>query len=151
MQLRSNPFRLPSSKRFKAIFHVFTIIVHSNYEEDCSAASPCICLLVCNHSQQRRQGDLLKTESAVDSRACCARALSLISIKFHKSMWARRSEITARFLKWKYPHMLFLAEDCSRGQDPQADGSDCSISLAAAGPRGARRKENSTICHRSDK
>lgn len=46
--------------------------------------------------------------------------------------------------------MLFLAEDCSQGQDQQADSSDCSMPLATAGPHGAQGKHITTICHRSD-
>lgn len=53
MQLTSKPCHLPaSSKWFKAVFHIFTITVHSNYEENCSEISPCICLSVCNRSKQ---------------------------------------------------------------------------------------------------
>lgn len=47
--------------------------------------------------------------------------------------------------------MLLLAEDYSRGQDQQVDSSKCSMCLPVAGPHGARGKEDSTICHRSDK
>lgn len=56
---------------------------------------------------------------------CCARALTLSSVKLHESVLARRSELTAHFLTWEYPQMLLLAEDW--GQEQQGDGSDCSV------------------------
>lgn len=52
MQLRSKPCHLPATKWFKAVFPIFTKIVHSNCEEDCSEISPCICLSVCKRSKQ---------------------------------------------------------------------------------------------------
>lgn len=56
-----------------------------------------------NHWVQRRPGDLLIIKSTMNSRKCCERVPSLTSIKLRKSMLAKRSEITAHFLKWKYP------------------------------------------------
>lgn len=121
---RSKPYPLPVSKCFKAVFYISTILFQRMVGGDLKnslAPSPeqvhfplesVLASCLSKYSKQpslstKGQEALLKIESAGDRRVCCARTLSLISVKMHKSVLARRSEVTAQ----EYPCMLFLAED----------------------------------------
>lgn len=58
-------------------------------------------------------------------------------------MLARGSELTAHFLTWEYPRVLFLAEE--QQEEQQGGGSDCKAPTVPKGRRTALFDTDLTI------